>query len=72
MAVALTWALAAHQAAEPALDVPAVLWVAPMALEMQAVEQGAAEEVELALDRVAMEVAVAAAPEAVVAAIREY
>ena len=43
-----------------------------MALEMQAVEQGAAEEVELALDRVAMEVAVAAAPEAVVAAIREY
>ena len=69
MAVALTWALAAHQAAEPALDVPAVLWVAPMALEMQAVEQGPVEGVELALARQVMEAAVAA-PEAVVA-IRE-
>jgi hypothetical protein len=42
-----------------------------MALEMQAVEQGPEEGVELALAKVAMEAVAAAAPEAAVAAIRE-
>jgi hypothetical protein len=70
MVVAPTWALAVP-AAEPALDVPAALWAAPMALEMQAVEQGPEEGVELALAKVAMEAVAAAALEAAVAAIRE-
>jgi hypothetical protein len=42
-----------------------------MALEMQAVEQGPEEGVELALAKVAMEAVAAAALEAAVAAIRE-
>jgi hypothetical protein len=71
MAVVPTWALAVPAVA-PALDVPAVLWAAPMALEMQGVEQGAVEGVELALAKAAMEEAAVVAPEAAVAIRKDY
>jgi hypothetical protein len=60
-----------HQATEAVLDVPAVLWVAAKALEMQVVEQEAAEGVDLVPAKEVMEAAAAVGLEVVAIRDRE-